>query len=62
MDNEPSGKRIKTESIVNEEIETIIICKFCNDILDINLFDKNKMIHCQGCHNIWNGQTQCYCF
>lgn len=61
MNNEPPQKRIKTEKIIKEETTIHILCKFCKTILDINLYDNNKMMHCQGCHHIWNGQAQCFC-
>lgn len=36
-------------------------CKFCNEILEYG-FDKNNLMHCQYCHNIWDGYSQCICY
>ena len=40
--------------------ESIELCKFCNVKLNYG-FDENEMIHCQNCHNIWDGNAQCNC-
>jgi hypothetical protein len=61
MNDEPPQKKIKTEKIIKEVKNIYTLCKFCKVIIDINLYDKNKMMHCQCCHNIWNGEAQCGC-
>ncbi len=62
----------KTETI--ETIETIetneqkelteddisFMCRFCNVKL-IGGYDDNELVHCQDCHNIWDGNAQCNC-
>ncbi len=40
---------------------TTTICKFCNVELSYG-HDKDDMIHCQFCHNIWDGNAQCTCY
>jgi hypothetical protein len=42
------------------ESNGISYCKFCKDKLIFG-FDDDKMIHCQYCHNIWDGFAQCQC-
>ena len=37
------------------------ICKFCKVELSYG-FDKNDMLHCQFCHNVWDGNAQCTCY
>jgi hypothetical protein len=36
-------------------------CKFCKIILQHG-YDSNDLMHCQGCHNIWDGNAQCQCY
>jgi hypothetical protein len=36
-------------------------CKFCKIIL-YGGFDNNDLMHCQWCHNIWDGNAQCHCW
>ncbi len=51
-----------TEIDTDNENDTLQIkCKFC-DMLLVYGFDKNNMLHCQGCHNVWDGNAQCNCF
>ena len=40
--------------------ESIELCIFCNVKLNYG-FDENEMLHCQNCHNIWDGNAQCNC-
>uniref|UniRef100_A0A6C0E7J5 Uncharacterized protein n=1 Tax=viral metagenome TaxID=1070528 RepID=A0A6C0E7J5_9ZZZZ len=36
-------------------------CNFC--IKELNAgYDENDMVHCQGCHRIWDGYAQCPCW
>jgi hypothetical protein len=37
------------------------ICKFCKVELSYG-YDKNDMLHCQICHNVWDGHAQCNCY
>ena len=49
------------EEIKNNFLEDKIeLCIFCNVKLNYG-FDENEMIHCQNCHNIWDGNAQCNC-
>lgn len=49
------------EDIQNDFLEDKIeLCIFCNVKLNYG-FDENEMIHCQNCHNIWDGNAQCNC-
>jgi len=36
-------------------------CKFCKTMLSGG-FDSNELMHCQGCHIIWDGNAQCPCW
>ncbi len=36
-------------------------CKFCDEILCYG-FDSNQLMHCQGCHTVWDGNAQCPCW
>ncbi len=36
------------------------LCKFCNVKLSYGM-DSNSMLHCQDCHNVWDGFAQCRC-
>ena len=47
----------KTQEVLKESIE---LCIFCNVKLNYG-FDENEMLHCQNCHNIWDGNAQCNC-
>jgi len=40
--------------------DKIELCIFCNVKLNYG-FDENEMLHCQNCHNIWDGNAQCNC-
>jgi hypothetical protein len=44
----------------NKENSGITACKFCQEELTFG-HDKDDMIHCQHCHNIWDGFAQCQC-
>ncbi len=35
-------------------------CQHCNMMLKYG-YDDNDMLHCQGCHNIYDGNAQCMC-
>ena len=35
-------------------------CKFCKAKLNYGS-DKDYMLHCQHCHNVWDGFSQCTC-
>ncbi len=35
-------------------------CNFCNVILYGGM-DDNNLMHCQNCHQIWDGNAQCLC-
>lgn len=50
------------ETEIDNENDTVKIkCKFCDMLLEYG-FDENNMLHCQGCHNVWDGNAQCNCF
>ena len=53
------SKKIKVKENENENINETK-CKFCKTNL-LYGFDTNFMIHCQHCHNIWDGYAQCSC-
>jgi len=36
-------------------------CKFCKTMLSGG-YDSNELMHCQGCHIIWDGNAQCPCW
>jgi (2Fe-2S) ferredoxin len=36
-------------------------CNFCIKELHAG-YDENDMVHCQGCHRIWDGYAQCPCW
>jgi hypothetical protein len=36
-------------------------CQHCDSILTYG-YDEDDMLHCQGCHNIWDGCAQCDCY
>ncbi len=36
------------------------LCRFCNVILYGGI-DINSLMHCQNCHNVWDGNAQCRC-
>jgi hypothetical protein len=42
------------------DIEEEEKCRFCHIKLLCGM-DKDKMIHCQYCHLIWDGCAQCPC-
>ena len=44
----------------NEHNEDNELCNFCNVILYGGM-DNNNLMHCQGCHRIWDGNAQCTC-
>ena len=39
---------------------SISYCKFCKAKLNYGS-DKDCMLHCQHCHNVWDGFSQCTC-
>ncbi len=36
-------------------------CSFCNVSLYGGM-DDNNLMHCQNCHNVWDGNAQCMCY
>ena len=51
----------ETQELSQEPLkESIELCIFCNVKLNYG-FDENEMLHCQLCHNIWDGNAQCNC-
>lgn len=66
-----SSTEIDTDTNTDTEIDDTEIdtdtedgkmkCKLCDMILTYG-FDENDMLHCQNCHNIWDGNAQCTCF
>ena len=36
-------------------------CKHCPEFLSCG-YDKDNLLHCQGCHRVWNGYAQCPCW
>lgn len=53
-------KELFEESIEESIEDSIELCIFCNVKLNYG-FDENEMLHCQLCHNIWDGNAQCNC-
>jgi hypothetical protein len=50
------------ETETDTDNDTVQIkCKFCDMLLETG-FDENNMLHCQKCHNVWDGNAQCNCF
>ena len=47
----------QSQELLKDSIE---LCIFCNVKLNYG-FDENEMLHCQNCHNIWDGNAQCNC-
>ncbi len=37
-----------------------VYCAFCHVVLYGGM-DENNLMHCQGCHRIWDGNAQCLC-
>ena len=35
-------------------------CSFC-DVVLYGGMDDNNLMHCQNCHNVWDGNAQCMC-
>ena len=58
-DSQETKEELKEQSqeVLKESIE---LCIFCNVKLNYG-FDENEMLHCQNCHNIWDGNAQCNC-
>jgi hypothetical protein len=57
-----SQQESQEEETQNDFLEDQIeLCIFCNVKLNYG-FDENEMLHCQNCHNIWDGNAQCNCF
>ena len=57
-----SQEKLKEQEELSQEFlkDSIELCKFCNVKLNYG-FDENEMLHCQDCHNIWDGNAQCNC-
>lgn len=36
-------------------------CKHCPEFLTYG-YDQNNLLHCQGCHRVWDGYAQCPCW
>lgn len=51
-----------TENIEEEDINynPNYNCRFCNVMLYGGI-DINNLMHCQNCHNVWDGNAQCNC-
>jgi hypothetical protein len=47
------------KGITDDDIS--FMCRFCNVKL-IGGYDDKELIHCQYCHNIWDGNAQCNCW
>ncbi len=59
-----SESSIKTENEfldAKNDNECRYKCKFCEEILEYDI-DSNELMHCQGCHKIWDGNAQCPCW
>ncbi len=52
-----SSQQESSQPLQNEQNE---LCRFCNLILYGGM-DNNNLMHCQGCHRIWDGNAQCNC-
>lgn len=50
----------ESQPLHNQYNENNEICSFCNVILYGGM-DDNNLMHCQGCHRIWDGNAQCPC-
>jgi len=50
---------LKDAMVTNDTCK--IKCIHCNMMLSCG-YDKNNMMHCQSCHNIWDGFAQCNCY
>lgn len=44
-----------------QDYDISFICRFCNVKL-IGGYDDKELVHCQYCHNIWDGNAQCNCW
>lgn len=60
MNNDTTNSIQNTEIIVNIDKQLITYCTFCKMSLNFGM-DENSMIHCQYCHNVWDGFAQCNC-
>ena len=49
----------KQKELTEDDIS--FMCRFCNVKL-IGGYDDKELVHCQDCHNIWDGNAQCNCW
>ena len=49
----------ETKELTEDDIS--FMCRFCNIKL-IGGYDDKELVHCQYCHNIWDGNAQCNCW
>lgn len=60
MDDPTANPEQPFENNQNNQEENDYRCAFCYVILYGGM-DDNDMMHCQGCHRIWDGNAQCPC-
>jgi hypothetical protein len=59
--NNQQEQQPQTHQLNNDDIYSgITLCKFCTAKLSYGM-DSNSMVHCQDCHNVWDGFAQCRC-
>ncbi len=55
-----SQSQSQTQNQYDDIYSEITLCKFCTAKLSYGM-DSNSMVHCQECHNVWDGFAQCRC-
>lgn len=58
-ENNQSNEIKENNEMTEDDIS--FMCRFCNVKL-IGGYDDNELVHCQDCHNIWDGNAQCDCW
>jgi hypothetical protein len=58
--NNQQEQQPQTHHQNNDIYSGITLCKFCTAKLSYGM-DSNSMVHCQDCHNVWDGFAQCRC-
>ncbi len=56
---EETKEKQEKQEITDDDIS--FNCRFCNVKL-IGGYDDKELVHCQYCHNIWDGNAQCNCW
>lgn len=63
IQNEIDNFNSKSSESKNTEdnMTDMFMCKFCGIMLNHG-YDNSEMLHCQGCHNVYDGFAQCPCW